>query len=277
MTESNTMNLRPACGRLALGAVALLGLAAQAGAVDIAPHRALYSMALGTTKSNSGVVGASGTMTYVWGETCDGWTVEQRYKLRMQYAESPEVEITSNYVTWESKDGLRYRFNERKLRNGELDEEVRGDAQLNGPGKGGTATFVRPKQETIDLPAGAIFPTAHTILILDRAAKGEQFVSELVFDGASEETAVQVSAVVGQEQAVAAGGDGAPASPLLGGRSWRVRLAFFPPDQKSEKPEYELGMRLYENGVSRDMLLDYGDFAVKAKLDEIEALPKPNC
>jgi hypothetical protein len=268
------MDFRPA--RLGLAALALLSIAAPAGAVDIAPHRALYSMTLGSTKPNSGVVGASGTMSYVWGETCDGWTVEQRYKLRMQYTESPEVEITSNYVTWESKDGLRYRFNEKKLKNGELDEEVRGEAKLDGPGEGGSATFTRPKQETVDLPPGAIFPTAHTILIIERAVSGEQFVSEQVFDGASEDSAVQVSAVIGQEQQPN-GADAAPKSVLLDRRSWRVRLAFFPSDANSEKPEYELGMRLYDNGVSREMLLDYGDFAVKAKLDEIEALPKPNC
>jgi hypothetical protein len=56
-----------------------------------------------------------------------------------------------------------------------------------------------------------------------------------------------------------------------------VRLAFFPPDASADKPEYELGMRLLDNGVSRDMVLDYSDFAIKAKLDEIEALPKPSC
>jgi len=44
-----------------------------------------------------------------------------------------------------------------------------------------------------------------------------------------------------------------------------------------EKPDYELGMLLLENGVSRDMLIDYGDYTIKAKLDSIEALPKPNC
>jgi EipB-like len=251
------------------------GFAAQA--VEIAPHRALYSMTLGSTKSNSGVVGASGTMTYTWGETCDGWTVEQRYKLRMQYAESSEVEITSNYVTWESKDGLRYRFNERKMKNGELDEEVRGEAKLEGHGVGGTATFVRPKQESVELPAGVVFPTEHTLLLIERAQAGEQFLSKNVFDGATEDRAVEVSAVLGAEQAPGAGSDGGVKSPLLERPSWRVRLAFFPLDSKAEKPEYELGMRLHDNGVSREMLLDYGDFAVKAKLDEIEALPRPNC
>src|SRR6266478_9997351 len=88
----------------------LLGVAGTASAVEIAPHRALYSMSLGAAKQNSGVVAAAGSMAFSWGETCDGWTVEQRYKLRMHYSEDTDVEITSNFVTRESKDGLRYRF-----------------------------------------------------------------------------------------------------------------------------------------------------------------------
>src|SRR6266852_456147 len=123
------MKVRPA---RVLVATLLLALAAAGGAaaVEIAPHRALYSMSLGTAKPNSGVVAARGSMVFEWGETCDGWTVEQRYKLRMHYAEDTDVEITSNFVTWESKDGLRYRFYQRKLKDGELEEETRGEAQL---------------------------------------------------------------------------------------------------------------------------------------------------
>jgi hypothetical protein len=36
-------------------------------------------------------------------------------------------------------------------------------------------------------------------------------------------------------------------------------------------------MRLLDNGVSQDMALDYSDYVIRAKLDEIEALPRPNC
>jgi hypothetical protein len=36
-------------------------------------------------------------------------------------------------------------------------------------------------------------------------------------------------------------------------------------------------MRLLDNGVSQDMLIDYGDYSIKAKLDDIEALGKPSC
>ena len=77
----------------------LLAASSGAAAVDIAPHRAIYSMALGTAKQNSGVVAARGSMVFEWGETCDGWTVEQRYKLRMHYAEDTEVEIRQVFET----------------------------------------------------------------------------------------------------------------------------------------------------------------------------------
>jgi hypothetical protein len=36
-------------------------------------------------------------------------------------------------------------------------------------------------------------------------------------------------------------------------------------------------MLLLDNGVSRDMVIDYGDYSIRAKLDDIEALPKPGC
>jgi hypothetical protein len=271
------MNARPARVLLAAGALAL-ALAGGAGAVDIAPHRALYSMSLGTAKQNSGVVAARGSMVFEWGETCDGWTVEQRYKLRMQYSEDAEVEITSNFVTWESKDGLRYRFYQKKLKNGELDDETRGEARLDGKGKGGKVEFSKPAAATLDLDPGVIFPTQHTLLLIERAQAGEQFVAQPVFDGASDENAATVSAVIGGAQSAEAGAAEEPIkSPLLARPSWRMRLAFFPADASADKPDYELGMRLLDNGVSRDMVLDYSEFAIKAKLDEIEALPKPNC
>lgn len=267
------MMFRP--GRL-LGLAACLCLAAapSAFAVDISPHRALYTLSLASARSNSGVAGASGAMAYEWGETCDGWTVEQRFRLRLLYAESDGVDVSSSLVSWEAKDGSRYRFNERRLRNGELDEEIRGEAHLDGPGKGGAAEFVRPEATTLTLAPGVIFPTAHTLLLIERAQAGDQFVSRRVFDGATVENASQITAVIGPK--LGAGG-GKLKSPLLQHASWRMRLAFFPPDSKAEEPDYELGMQLLENGVSEDMALDYGDYVIKAKLDEIEALAKPNC
>ena len=259
-------------------AAAVVAITASAPSVigaEIAPHRALYAMALNSARNDSGVVDARGTMDYEWGETCDGWTIEQRYRLKMRYAESTDVDIISSFVTWESKDGLRYRFNQKQTRNGEVDQEIRGEARLDGPGKGGVAEFAKPQPQTLKLEPGVLFPSAHTISLIDGAREGENFISRLVFDGATDENAVQVSAAIGVR--LTADPAAAVRSPLLERPGWRVRLAFFPVDANAEKPDYELGMRLLDNGVSQDMVIDYGEYSIRAKLDDLEPLTKPNC
>lgn len=263
-----------AIGRPAIVALALF-CAGSAGAAEVMPHRALYSMSLGKATNDAGVAGASGTMAYQWGETCDGWTVEQRYRLRMDYSESPDVDIASNFVTWEAKDGLSYRFNQKETRNGVDSDEIKGAAKLDGPGQGGTADFEKPAGKSFKLPPGVLFPSAHTILLIDKAKAGENFISKHIFDGATVENAVLVSAVIGPK--IEPDAEAAKKSPLLNRPGWRVRLAFFPADQKEEKPDYELGMLLLDNGVSRDMEIDYGDYTIRAKLDDIEPVPKPKC
>jgi len=249
---------------------------------EISPHRALYAMSLHSAKSGSGVVDASGGMAYEWGETCNGWTVEQRFRLRVDYDDSDPVNLDSTLVSWESKDGLRYRFNERRMRNGALEEEIRGEAHLDGPGKGGEVEFAKPEVKTMTLAPGVLFPTAHTILLIDRAKTGQNFISRYVFDGSTVDNAGQITAVIGPQLAPEA-----PAgrefsgkllgNPLLKHPSWRMRLAFFPSDPNSEEPDYELSMRLFEDGVSSEMLLDYADYVIRADLQEIQALSKPSC
>ena len=296
---------RGAWGAAVLAGGALCGGAAlavethPAAGVDIAAHRALYTMSLDHAKTDSGVTGAHGEMGYQWGETCDGWTVEQRYELTINYAESEDVKILSNFVTWESKDGLHYRFNQKETRNGTVDAEIRGSAQLDGPGKGGTVTFEKPQPQTMKLPPGALFPSAHTILLIQKAEAGDNFVSRQVFDGATVEGAVLVSAVIGakvdpKSNAASdikadpkakpepnakpdAEAQGTLDGSVLQRPGWRIRLAFFPADQNAEKPDYELGMLLLDDGVSRDMKIDYGDYTIRAKLGKIEPLGKPHC
>jgi hypothetical protein len=59
--------------------------------------------------------------------------------------------------------------------------------------------------------------------------------------------------------------------------SWPVRMAFFPTQSQQAEPEYEVEVRLFDNGIANHFLLDYGDFTVHAALEKIEALPKPKC
>jgi hypothetical protein len=262
--------------RLSLGAAVIaltVGLPLAATAVDVEPHRAVYKMTLERAQSASGVVGAGGTMLYQWADSCDGWTIEQRYKLRMQYSEQEDAELSISFVTWEAKDGLRYRFNVRKLKDGETTEELRGDAHLDAPGGSGEAKFVRPEATTVGLPAGTLFPTAHTLALIEAATAGATFLSKQVFDGGTVEGPFEVTGGIGSAHAVDAGAK----DPLLRKRWWPIRLAFFPADSQSPQPDYELGMDLQDNGIARELILDYGNFVVRAKLESIEAMPKPHC
>ncbi len=258
------------------GMLSVAGLACTAAvrAADLAPHRALYTLSLERSDGGSGVTAVSGTMAYELGETCEAWSVEQRYRLKMGYSESPDVTIASSLESSETKNGLRYRFDHKETRAGE-EEKTAGTARLDGDDKGGAVEFDKPSDKKIKLPPRLLFPTAHTAVLIDRALAGENFVSRQIFDGGAADGPVLVSAIIGAK--VAPDPEQAKQNPLLDRPGWRVRLAFFPPDQKVEKPDYEIAMVLLDNGVSRDMVIDYGDYAIHARLDDIEPLPKPGC
>ena len=263
-------------------ALAIAAAPAWAANIAVDPHEALYNLTLDSAKAASGVVAANGAMFYKWGETCDGWTLEQRFRLRISYAEQDPTDISSTLVTYESKDGLRYRFNERRLRNGEVDAEIRGEAHLDGPGKGGVAEFTKPEATTLTLRPGVLFPTAHTLTLIAAAEAHQQFVSRYVFDGSELENAGEISAFIGAP--LSPPGPKAPKplnDPLLQYKSWPMRLAFFPAidsgTSDQTEPDYELSMRLLENGVSQTMKLDYSDYVIGAALSDIKALPRPGC
>ncbi|BBK31331.1 uncharacterized protein DUF1849 [Stella humosa] len=253
-----------------------LALPCSVEAGTIAPHRALYDLSLASARASGGVVGVQGRMLFEWGDACDGWTVQQRYRMRLSQAQDDEVEIVSSLASWESKDGMRYRFALKKKRGDEPEEEVRGSARLDGPGRGGRARFVRPEESKLDLPRGTVFPSTHTIEVIRRAEAKEHFFGRRVFDGSEVEAPVDVSAFIGP--AKPAGGDGVKPAAGEAGKTrnladrpgWKVRLAFFPSASKDPLPDYEIGLVLLDNGVSSDMLIDYGDFTVRARLKELE-------
>ncbi|MCG5239787.1 cell envelope integrity EipB family protein [Azospirillum doebereinerae] len=250
--------------------------APQYGAVaaGIQPHRAIYKMSLASARNSSKVSDVRGRMMFEWADACDGWTTEQRFQLRFVYSEGDEMAMNTNYTTWESKNGQRYRFNVRKLINGEVDDDVRGEANLAPNDGNGSAQFTKPEPQEMDLPAATMFPTAHTLAILDHALKGEHFFTRTVFDGADAEGPTEVSTVIGQAGAPK---DAAKSALLTDAKAWPVRMAFFPTHSDSAQPEYEMSLRLLRNGIAESMEIDYGDFTVNAILDTIEALPKSGC
>lgn len=276
------MRIKFAAGSaVAIAIAAFAAHAANAGA-DLASHRAIYKMNLATAKPGSQVTAASGAMSYKFGDSCNGWTVENKTALTFAYSDGAPVSTTWDFVTWESKDGLHYRFRVRSTRDGVVNEEIEGVADLDGKGKGGVAKFTLPEAKTLKLPKGTLFPTEHTVRMIELAQAGEHLAERTLFDGTGTDQAFQVSAIIGKGSPALTKASSTSDAPgidrkLLNTASWPMQMAFFPEGSSDPEPDYEVGVRYYQNGVADEVLQSFGNFSLKGTLDKLEALPKSDC
>lgn len=248
-------------------------------AAEFISHRAFYRLSLASLASDSEVSGAEGGVGYAISDGCDGWIVEQHFAMRIQWSDGNEVDSSDSFTSWESKDGLRYRFNIRKFRNGSEYMVISGSAELDSPGGPGKALFVEPKQHTIELPRGTVFPTEHTARLLETASKGEKFDRQLVFDGSEVEGAAPIAAFILAQRPPKR--DGVLQSPLGPDPVWPMKLAFYAAQGSAatgeELPDFELSMDLQDNGVASHLVLDFGAFSLDGALENIELLPDVGC
>ncbi|MBI3452177.1 MAG: cell envelope integrity EipB family protein [Rhodospirillales bacterium] len=259
-----------------LGVAAALTVMAEPAAAQLVSHRALYTLSMGAARAGSGVNAIRGTMSLELQEVCEGWTLNQRMRFQVFDGEGEPIDTDISFSSWEARDGLHYRFTLRSLRNGEVSEELRGGARLAAHGKGGKAEFTKPEGQTIDLPPGTLFPTEHSLVLIRAAEAGERHVSRPVFDGATFDGAMDISAAIGSPHPPEPAGS-TTIDKVVERPSWRMRLAIFKPGDRNAEPDYETSVWMLDNGVGRDFVFDYSDFSIKAQLTRLDALPKPQC
>ncbi|WP_439578853.1 cell envelope integrity EipB family protein [Elioraea sp.] len=257
--------LRPA----ALVAVALAVAAPPAAAIELTSHRAAYRLVLDPSRPNQDVESANGAMLYEVVDRCGAWTVQQRFTLQVVARSGQAYEMASDYATWEDRDGSRLRFRLRQATDGTVTKTLVGEATLDAPGGSGTARLTQPEAREIALPRGTLFPMMHTRRLLEAARRGDRVMAVPVFDGTSEDGPQDTNTVIAGHL---------PADPAVGFaslrdvESWRVRIAFFAPGGTGQ-PEYEVGIRYFENGVADELKMDFIEFAVAGRLVEFERLP----
>ncbi|MCB9973350.1 MAG: DUF1849 family protein [Rhodospirillales bacterium] len=237
------------------------------------PHKALYEITMVSAASGSQVVNISGNMFFEWKPTCDAWTTDHRFNLTYEYADSPAMQITSDFSTWESRDGKSFDFSSRRSRDGELYEELRGhvDRLEDGSGK---AVYSLPENLSFDLPKGFVLPMQHTLDILSVIDKSNSpFVNRVLFDGSDTEGPIEVNAFIGKSvNAMARLPVNAELDvSLLNAPARDIRMAFFPLlDQETESSDYEMNAVFHDNGVISDMMIDYHEFSIHQKLIALE-------
>ncbi|MFO1057603.1 MAG: DUF1849 family protein [Dongiaceae bacterium] len=262
--------------RLAAAVLMLIVAAAAnpAPAAQVAPHRASYELSLDSANPASDVVDVQGSMEFEWADSCSGWTVTQKSLMTVTYSSNESAQIGWSLLSWESKDGLKYRFLVRDLQNGEMADQYRGEAALDAPGKAGRAVYSLPSRKTVQLPAGTLFPTAHSLELLRHAEAGDTLMWREVFDGSDDKGLFGVNAVIGKPRKPAE--PAGIASPLLNGDTWPILLAYFSAEGQAAEPTNEQRLSIHENGVVEELRIDYGNFRVIAKLKQIAPV-KPSC
>lgn len=243
--------------------------------IRVAPHRAAYTLELKGTARDSSITDAVGGMIYSWGETCDGWTVDQRFILTVTQGDGVVLKLTAISSTWESKDGKRFRFNIKRERNDTEIQKIRGEARID-PDAEGVATYESPEPKRIALPKGTVFPTMHTLRLMEAAVAGKRTNRQLVFDGSEVEPPAPVSAFILQQRPQENPSEALKAP--LGPEPVRLyNLAFYPAGSVSPEPDFEMLIEMQDNGVAPNLVLDYGQYSVRGTLVKIEPLEKPDC
>jgi hypothetical protein len=245
---------------------------AHAGAM-LVPHVAAYRLSLAdAAEMGNPFAEVRGGLAIEWRLACDGWLSRQRLAFVAALQQGGDLDHDVRFSSWEALDGSRMRYSYRSYGDAELQEEFRGEARLDPPDPG-VASFTEPSQRQIELPPDTIFPTLHIQQVLESALAGEQFVSHQVFDGAGFDSLTQITSVIGQPQMIE------PSAGQPGGsrRAWPVSMAYYDLHTPSDTPKFEAEFLLGEDGVIRDVVLDYGDFRLDAALEKLELIERPDC
>ena len=58
---------------------------------------------------------------------------------------------------------------------------------------------------------------------------------------------------------------------------WPIKLAFYPNQSRQLKPDYEISIELDDVGIVHSYEVDYGDFIVRANLQNFKIIKKEDC
>ena len=248
--------------------------------IRLTPHRVVYDLVLAKSGGSRSMEGARGRIAFEFtGDACEGYALNYRQVTVLESGETGTRTSDLRTTTFESGDGKSLRFKTDSQMEGAKRSAVDGDADLQ-PGRL-AVRLKQPKRETFSVPGEPLFPTAHMKRLISAARAGETTLTIKVFDGSDDGRKVyDTLAVIGRRIEPGAG-DGLEAAARQDGLMrlprWPVTLSYFAPGEGERTPIYTISFELYENGISRALRLDYGDFALTGDLQSLELHPESAC
>lgn len=257
-----------------------------ADTVILAPHRAVYDLKLSKSHGSRGIQAVRGRILYDFsGNACEGYELQFRQVSELDSGEGKAALSDLRSTTWEDGAAKKFRFNSENSLNDQRTDTVNGHAERNP--KAVAVNLSEPKDKTFTVPLGAVFPTEHMRRIIVAAREGKSILEFPVYDGSETgEKLYNTLTVIGR--AIAPGeklpSDAATKIPELAKLTrWPVTISYF--EQQGDKaehageqtPVYSISFELYENGISRALILDYTDFTITGEMTSLEMKKEKPC
>ncbi|MDP9809255.1 hypothetical protein J2W42_002103 [Rhizobium tibeticum] len=243
-------------------------------ATGLVAHRAVYDLELKDASERSGISGMSGRMVYEFdGNYCTGFTTNFRFVTQIDTGDAVRVSDQQT-KTFENLKDRRFTFDTKSFTDEQLDKEVNGAAQDQAEGV--KVALTQPTSKELQLAASR-FPTEHMLDVIQNAKAGKRLFEARVFDGSDDgDKALVTTTVVGKQVAPAVDeADAGNAGAFAKAAFWPVTISYFNENTKTDAlPVYRMSFKLYENGITRDLTMDYGDFVLSGRLAKLELLDR---
>jgi len=270
---------------VATGPVFLNGPAMAAASGPFLSHQALYELSLVKSRGSNAISGARGRILYNFsGSACEGYTSEFRQVSELDSGEGKLTLSDLRSSSWEDAAGKSYRFKIDARMNDSDSTPVDGVAERSGDHI--TVKLKQPVAKTFNLEGSVVFPTEQINRIIDAARVGKSVLELMVYDGSDNgEKVYNTLSVIGQpipgDKSIATPDPSTANDQMKALTRWPVTVSYYDRDAKAkdgeQTPVYAMSFELFENGVSRALVLDYNDFVISGALGKFDVRDSKPC
>ncbi len=270
---------------LLLASAAILAISLDfhgAAAVELGTYRALYAFQPSRVEQGAVSQPIDGEIAYeVRGSDCAGYTVDSNFLNRFIDGDSGTRVIDLKSTSFESSDGLQLQVSQSQTVNKQLADQENITVKRTAPGTDAQGNLTGSKKDSFTVKGEMLFPTAHQKKLLAEAAAGVKRDVSLVYDGSDGKKQFRIITFIGNKREPGTYPKdlaNPEAAKLQTMASWPFQLGYYPVDNpNAEEPEFQATFNMYENGVTTEMLFDYGNYAMKGQLTKLDLVPPEPC
>lgn len=264
--------MKPWLSLLAAGVALALANTAQA---ELRPHRAEYSLRLGTAANAPRIGKAIQELTL----DCTGWHIRREVVAEAALTPSLKVKVTSQLTGEEDRAGNAFRYRTVIVQNG-AERKTSGSVRREGDAVRATVETPDGTNESI-LPPATQMPVAVLGSLVAELAAGKSSFPLMMFaaEGAGEALRLDVRPV---------GPEALPSTPPAekqsvapAARSWAVAMAVTRAATRAgtedQKPATSVRAQVFESGLLDRLVIDAGIVTIAAYLHAVHMSEMPDC